>query len=66
MSAVSTYTNGNRKAEVYNDITGGFTVSYYIDERLIQKSHHIDQQLAEDLADDFVVEGGSSPQFLSD
>ena len=66
MELISTYENGNRIAKVYSDPVSWYTVEYIMNERTVNKTHHISLDLAEDVADDFIAEGGSSPTFLND
>ena len=66
MELITTYENGNRIAKVYSDPISGFTVEYIMNDRVINKTHHIALNLAEDVADDFISEGGSSPSLLNE
>ena len=66
MELITTYENGNRIAKVYSDPISGFTVEYIMNDRVINKTHHIALDLAEDVADDFISEGGSSPSLLNE
>lgn len=66
MELITTYENGNRTAKVYSDPISGFTVEYIMNDRVINKTHHIALNLAEDVADDFISEGGSSPSLLNE
>lgn len=66
MELITTYENGNRIAKVYSDPISGFTVEYIMNDRVINKTHHVALDLAEDIADDFISEGGSSPSLLNE
>jgi len=66
MKLETTYENGNRIARVYADPISGYTVEYIINQRIVNKTHHISLSLAEDVADDFIAEAGSNPTFLND
>jgi hypothetical protein len=66
MELITSYENGNRSAKVYSDPISGYTVEYIINQRIVNKTHHISLSLAEDVADDFIAEAGSNPTFLND
>ena len=55
--AISEFYNGNRKA-VVNKGVGAYSIEYYIDERVVQKTQHWSRDEAEDLAENFVYNGG--------
>ena len=65
MELVSSFTQGNRTAKIYSDFSG-YTVEYFINEKVIKKTHHVAMNLAEDIADDFVSEAGSNPSLLNE
>ena len=65
MELLSTFTQGNRTARVYSDFSG-FTVEYIMNDRVVNKTHHITVDLAGDLAEDFVSEGGGTPTLLNE
>jgi hypothetical protein len=66
MELLTTYQNGNRIAKVYSDPICGFTVEYFMHDRIIKKTHHVMIDLAEELADDFIAEAGSNPTLLNE
>lgn len=66
MEIISTYSNGNYEAQVSKTFDNLYTVTYLIDNKVYKKTNHINQNLAEDLAEDFILEGGSNPKFLSE
>lgn len=66
MELITTYENGNRIAKVYSDPVSGYTVEYIMNDRVINKTHHIALNLAEDIADDFISEGGPNPSLLNE
>lgn len=65
MELLSTFTQGNRTAKIYADFSG-FTVEYIMNDRVVKKTHHIAEQLAEELANDYIAEGGSNPTLLNE
>lgn len=66
MELLTTFQNGNRVAKVYSDPMIGFTVEYIMGNRIVDKTHHTMLDLAEELADDFIAEAGSSPTLLNE
>jgi len=65
MNLLTTYKNGNREAKVYLSL-GGYTVEYNIGGKVLNKTHHTTQELAEDVADDFITEAGAQQQLLNE
>jgi hypothetical protein len=68
MDTISNYSNGNYEAQVAKAFDGCFTVTYRINNRIIRKTNHITLELAQTVAEDFILEGGgdSNPEFLSE
>ena len=66
METISTYSNGNYEAQINKTYDNLYTVTYMINNRVLRKTNHTTQELAEDLAEDFVLEGGTDPQFLNE
>jgi hypothetical protein len=67
MEIISNYSNGNYEAQVSKSFDNHYEVTYSINGKPIKKTRHISQDLAEDLAEDFILDGGGyDPQFLSD
>ena len=63
----SVYENKNRKAFIYkSEYDLSYVVEYHMNGRIINRSHHNDLQLAEDVADDFITEAGSDSQLLNE
>lgn len=66
MENISTYSNGNYEAQISKTYDNLYTVTYMINNRVLRKTNHTTQELAEDLAEDFVLEGGTDPQLLNE
>lgn len=66
MQLISTYQAGNRIARIYYASISGYTVEYSMNDQVVKKTYHQDQDLAECIAEDFINESGSDPQFLSE
>ena len=66
METISTYSNGNYEAQVTKSFDNLYTVTYMINNRVFRKTNHVTLDLAEDLAEDFVLEGGTNPQLLNE
>jgi len=66
METISTYSNGNYEAQVTKSFDNLYTVTYMINNRVFRKTNHVTLDLAEDLAEDFVLEGGTDPQLLNE
>jgi hypothetical protein len=63
----STYENKNRKAFVYASVyDNSFTVEYHMNGRIVNRSHHVSKQLAEDVAEDYIDEAGRDSQLLAE
>ena len=65
MEIISNFSNGNYEAQVAKSFDG-YQVTYSIGGNVITKTTHLTLSSAEDLAEDFILDGGSDPQFLSD
>lgn len=66
MEIVSTFSNGNYEAQVAKSFDNLYTVTYMINNKVIKKTNHTTQELAENIAEDFILDGGSDVQFLND
>jgi len=66
MEIVSTFANGNYEAQVAKSFDNLYTVTYLINNKVIKKTNHMSQELAENIAEDFILDGGSDAQFLND
>jgi len=67
MEILSTFSNGNYEAQISSSFDNTFTVTYLINGKVVRKTNHISQQLAEDVAEDFILEGGGyNPVYLND
>lgn len=66
MENISTYSNGNYEATVAKSFDNLYTVTYRINNKVIRKTTHTSQDAAENLAEDFILDGGSNPEFLSE
>lgn len=63
----SVYENKNRKAFIYSSsYDDSYVVEYQMNDRIINRSHHANLQLAEDVADDFITEAGTDTQLLNE
>jgi hypothetical protein len=63
----SVYENKNRKAFIYSSsYDDSYVVEYQMNGRIINRSHHANLQLAEDVADDFITEAGTDTQLLNE
>lgn len=62
---LSKFTNGDKKAIIvrkeYN-----YTIEYYIKNKIVSKEVTADYSKAEDLAENFILEGNSGPNFLTE
>lgn len=66
MELIFTYANKNRIAKVYSDPISGYTVEYIMNERTVKKTHHIELDLAECLANDYIAEAGDTKTLLNE
>ena len=66
MELIFTYANKNRVAKVYTDPLTGYVVEYIMNGTIIRKTRHVELQLAESVADDFIAEAGDSPSLLNE
>jgi hypothetical protein len=66
MGVISTYSNGNSEAQVTKTVDDMYTVSYLLNNKVIRKSSHVNLEMAESLAEDFVLEHGSGSQLLNE
>jgi hypothetical protein len=63
----SIYENKNRKAFIYKSAyDDSYTVEYQMNGRIINRSHHTSLTLAEEVADDYVIEAGPDPKLLNE
>ena len=62
--SVSIYSNGNYYVEVVKRFDGLYTVNYYINKKIINKTTHNNFNVAESLAKDFICEGNNLPELL--
>jgi hypothetical protein len=62
---MSKYYNLDKEATVSkNEI--GYIVEMFMDGKLVQKRHTFDEESAEALAEEFVLNGKAGPKFLSE
>jgi hypothetical protein len=66
METISTFSNGNYEAQIAKSYDNLYTVTYMINNKVIKKTNHQTLELAENIAEDFILDGGSDPQFLND
>ena len=66
MESISTFSNGNYEATIAKTFDNLYTVTYMINNKVIRKTNHTSLSLAEDVAEDFILEGGSTSEFLSE
>jgi hypothetical protein len=66
MNLLTTLSNSNRTAKIFESYDGTYTVEYFMNNKLIQKTHHMDEYLAEEVADDYIAEAGPNPKLLND
>jgi hypothetical protein len=67
MKTLSTFSNGNYEAQIAKTFDDLYTITYIIDGKVIKKTNHVDFDIAQNIAEDFVLDGGGSdPQFLSE
>lgn len=66
METISTFSNGNYEAQIAKSFDNLYTVTYMINNKIIKKTNHTSLELAENIAEDFILDGGSDPQFLND
>ena len=66
MEIISNYSNGNYEAQVAKTFDG-YQVTFSIGGKVVRKTIQRDLDTAENLAEDFILDGGGyDPQFLSD
>ena len=66
MTIISTFSSGNYEAQVAKTFDDLYTVSYIINNKVIRKTTHKELTMAENLAEDFILEGGADPQLLNE
>lgn len=66
MEVISTYSNGNYEAQVAKTFEHNYIITYMINGKTIKKTTHISLETAESIAEDFILDGGSDPEFLSE
>lgn len=66
MEIISTFSNGNYEAQIAKSFDNLYTVTYLIGNKVIKKTNHTSLSSAENIAEDFILDGGSDPQFLND
>lgn len=62
---LSKFFNGSKTANVVKS-ENGYVVNMYLDNKFLQKRHCLNIDDAEALAEDYVLEGGEGPTFLSE
>lgn len=62
---ISKYYGNKKCASVYSDGIG-FVVELSVEGRIMQKTRHNSLQTAQDLAEDFVTDNMSGPEFLAE
>jgi hypothetical protein len=66
MQLIHQYSAGNREARIYYASISGYSVEYLMNNQSIKKTYHTNEELAEQLAEDFISEGGSNPTLLNE
>ena len=66
MNLISTYSAGNRECNIYYASISGYSIEYMINEKVIKKTYHVNEETAEQFAEDFISEGGGSPTLLNE
>jgi hypothetical protein len=66
MEIISTYSNGNYEAQIGKTFEHNYIINYMINGKVIKKTTHLSLETAESIAEDFILDGGSDPQFLSE
>lgn len=67
MEIISTFSNGNYEAQIAKSFDNLYTVTYLINNKVIKKTNHSSLDMAENIAEDFILEGGGpNPIFLND
>lgn len=66
MTQISKFVGEGRYAIVDREDTGGYSVSMYMDNRLLQKARRAHLEVAESLAEDFVTGDPSSMVLLNE
>ena len=64
MLLVSSYSYGNKKAEVFQIREGFFLVEYYVNGALVNKTTHEDVTKAKMIADEYTAVGAGNQTFL--
>lgn len=66
MQVISTFSNGNYEAQIAKTFDNLYNITFMIDGKVIKKTNHTTLQAAENIAEDFILDGGSDPHFLND
>jgi len=66
MEIISTYSNGNYEAQVAKTFDNLYNITYMIGGKVIKKTNHTDLESAHQIAEDFILDGGSDPQLLNE
>lgn len=66
MEILSTFSNGNYEAQIAKTFDNLYNITFMIDGKIIKKINHTNLDSAEQIAEDFILDGGSDPQFLND
>lgn len=61
---LSQYTNGDKRAVVRKE-ESKYSITYYLNDKLLQKNYVSSFDKAQDLAEEFVIDNGG-PEFLSE
>lgn len=63
---ISTFSNGNYEARIEESFDHMYVVTYFINNKPIKKTTHLNLELAECVAEDFILDGESQVQLLSE
>lgn len=66
MENISTYSNGNYEAQIAKSFDDLYTITYKINNKVIKKTNHVSLESAMNIAEDFILEGGCNPEFLTE
>lgn len=61
---LSQFTNGDKRAVVQKQ-DNGYTITYYLNDKMLQKKIVSSYEKAQDLAEEYVIDDGG-PEFLSE
>ena len=66
MELITTYINKDKMAKVYEQSENHYVIEYFINNRLMNKTTHISNVDAENIAENFTNIGGTNPTLLNE